>query len=176
MATSPQKQAKNDQDMGGDDDDDNEDDLESAELLPSYQILLSLISLTTKIEASMELSLNKSAKVLKELSEFVLGVSKRETRQVIQRKVLTQSLFQLYQSAMTKTATTAKQQSMQELVLKDCMVNYTELVVELFDGPYEELIKEGRVYIQVLMAAGTSSYAFLACMALLAKATGDLRL
>ena len=26
------------------------------------------------------------------------------------------------------------------------------------------------------MAAGTSSYAFLACMALLAKATGDLRL
>ena len=35
-------------------------------------------------------------------------------------------------------------------VLKDCLFDYTELVVELFDGPYEGLIHDGRVYMQAI--------------------------
>lgn len=70
----------NDNDMDGSD---NEDDLESAELLPSYQILLSLMSMITKIEASMGQNLSNSSKMLKEISLFVSSVSKRDTRQVI---------------------------------------------------------------------------------------------
>ena len=50
------------------DESDNGDDVESAELLPSYQILLSLMSMITKIEASLGQNLSNSAKMLKEIS------------------------------------------------------------------------------------------------------------
>ena len=127
------------EDMEDDEGDAEEDDDAETELLPSYQILLSLLSLLTKTEASVGRGLTSTAKVLKDMSLFVKEVSSCETRQVIKQKALTQALFQLYHSAVIRTATTAQALD-EDFVLKDCLFDYTELIVDLFDGPYEELI------------------------------------
>ena len=59
------------------------------ELLPSYQILLTLLSLLTKIESMKSTELSGTTKLLKDLSKFVNETSTCETRQVIKQKALT---------------------------------------------------------------------------------------
>ena len=80
---------------------------------------------------------------------------------------------------MLKTATITNSPSsnhLEEFALRDCLHDYSELVVSLCDGAYEELIKGGRVYLQVLNTAGFSTYAFLLSVILIARATHDLKL
>lgn len=73
-AKKPQSVAKNLQDeemKGSDDDEDDEGDVDSGlenDLLPSYQIMLSLISLLTKVEAAKSLKPINSAKMLKQMA------------------------------------------------------------------------------------------------------------
>ena len=80
---------------------------------------------------------------------------------------------------MLKTASIVASSSdnhMEEFALRDCLYDYSELVVSLCDGAYEEFIKGGRVYLQVLNSAGFSTYAFLSSVVLIARATRDLKL
>lgn len=78
---------------GEDDDDDemsgDEESKVEAELLPSYQILLSMLSLLTRAEAAKTTELTSTAQLLKEVSVFVAETSTRETRQVTKQKELT---------------------------------------------------------------------------------------
>lgn len=71
MAAGDAKKGKNakegaDEDMN-DDDEDEEDNVEN-ELLPSYQMLLSLVSLLTRMEATRSTKLANTALLLKDLS------------------------------------------------------------------------------------------------------------
>ena len=82
--------------MKGDEDDedmDEEEDDAELELLPSYQILLSLLSLLARVEAAKSMKLTSTVKMLKEVSLFVAETGSCETRQVTKQKELTQALF-----------------------------------------------------------------------------------
>jgi hypothetical protein len=65
---------------------------------------------------------------------------------------------------------------LEDFALKDCLFDYTHLIVKLFDGAYEELMRDGRVYLTVLFNTGFSTYAFLASLILISKAVEDLKL
>ena len=65
---------------------------------------------------------------------------------------------------------------LEEFSLRDCLFDYTQLIVELFDGAYEELMREGFVFLNVLASAGFSTYAFLVSMILITRSTKDLKL
>ena len=72
-AKKPQSVAKNlqDEEMKGSDDDEDDEEVDSGlenDLLPSYQIMLSLISLLTKVEAAKSLKPINSAKMLKQMA------------------------------------------------------------------------------------------------------------
>ena len=146
-----------------------------AELLPCYQIILSVLTLLTKGEASKQVSLTQTALRLQELAELVLLMSNLPTRQVLKRKELTSALFHLYHAAVMKTAITAKT-LLSDYPMKDCLLNFTELVVTLFDGAYEELVSDGAVYLRVLTSAGLESYGFLSSLFLIARAAKDQKL
>ena len=65
---------------------------------------------------------------------------------------------------------------MEEYVLRDALHDFTSLVVELYDGAYEELMRDGRVYLETLASAGLQTYAFVAALILIARAAKDLKL
>ena len=65
---------------------------------------------------------------------------------------------------------------LENFALKDCLFDYTNLIVDLYDGAYEELMRDGRVYLTVLINAGFSTYAFLASLILITRAVKDLKL
>lgn len=96
--------------------------------------------------------MTSTAQLLKEVSEFVAETSTCETRQVTKQKELTQALFQLYQSAVLKIVKTVTSENviLGAFPLKNCLIDYTQLIVSLFDGAYEELMRDGRVYLEVL--------------------------
>lgn len=165
-----------DEDMDEESDEDQNSDLE---LLPSYQLLLSLLSLLTKTEALKSRTLALTSQMMKELSAFILTISKQETKQILKQKELTQQLFSLYQSAVMRTATTvnaSESEILEDLPLKDCLLDYTSLVVSLFDGAYEELLQDGAPYLRAITQAGTPSYGFLSCLLLMARAAKDKRI
>ena len=112
------------------------------------------------------------------MAAFVDETGKCETRQVTKQKELTQALFELYQSAVLRTAktVTTEGKTLETFALRDCLIDYTQLTVSLFDGAYEELMRDGRVYLEVLSAAGFSDYAFLASVILIARSVKDSKL
>lgn len=71
---------------------------------------------------------------------------------------------------------TSEEAVLATFALKDCLIDYTQLIVSLFDGAYEELMRDGRVYLEVLQAAGFSDYAFLASATLIARSISDSKL
>lgn len=87
MASKSSKRAKDNQKMRDDNDSEGNSSADEAnvdnDLLPSYQILLSLVSLMTKIEVTKSMKVTMTAQLLKDLSNLVLETSVSETRQVI---------------------------------------------------------------------------------------------
>ena len=52
-----------------------------------------------------------------------------------------------------RTATTvnaSESEILEDLPLKDCLLDYTSLVVSLFDGAYEELLQDGAPYLRAI--------------------------
>ena len=60
--------------------------------------------------------------------------------------------------------------------MKDAIVAYLELVVYLMDGAHTELLKEGRLVIELLRAAGFTEYSSLATLVLITIASGGTQL
>ena len=89
---------------------------------------------------------------MKQISDLVAKVATFETRQALKQKEFTQSLLHLYHASMLRTSDTANSAASdaESFALKSCLQDYTELIVSLFDGAYEELIQGGALYLKAV--------------------------
>ena len=86
-------------------------------------------------------------------------------------------MFQLYQALLKKTTQTiARNEEKQEYAMKDALFEYLKLVVELMDGSYTDLIKGGRVVIDLLKSADYSIYASFATLILIKIASEESKI
>lgn len=148
------------------------------ELLSCYQLLLSLLALLTKAETSKKIKIQETSLRMKQISDLVAKVATFETRQALKQKEFTQSLLHLYHASMLRTSATVNgaESAAECFALKSCLQDYTDLIVNLFDGAYEELIQGGALYLKAVEQAGLKNYGFLAGLILVSRASKDAML
>ena len=66
--------------------------------------------------------------------------------------------------------------SSKSFVMKDAILAYLQLAVYLMDGAYTELLKGGRLVMELLRASSFTTYASLSALALIAIAGGGTQL
>ena len=115
--------------------------------------------------------------MLNQVSVFIAQLSTTQFKQSSKQKEFIQYLFQLYQALLQKTAQAiAQNDDKQDYAMKDALRAYLTLVVDLMDGAYTEMLKGGRLVVELLKAADFSQYTSFAAIILISIACGESKI